>query len=638
MAVITIPIGGQAAQIEVPDFAMESTQQQILAANQAMAAALSSLTGEQDATGDSVERLASAVKNQTNQDQQSDRDQKKRDGEQARATKALAKGIDVLQTERGSELVKKVSDSLGLGLFGGVLGSSIGVLEMFGSAMNKVARVGVGVGDDFLGLKEQVADLGISLEEFALMSLNHGEALAAFGETTSDGQQRFIKLNNEFLEASRNIGYFGMSTNEMTKLLADELETRRLSMESDQFRTMQEKELAATLTEQIKQQTALARFTGQDVQERIKQGRALRRQAVVQSFLADAGEDAQKSFKIFSEELGSLKGGDQIAEALTAMIASGGKFDPRQFAPEIFALIPGSAGQDLINFVRENVLGKGLTGDELAVALRSQVQEVGKAVKSNEPFIRDLAILGNSNAQSLITIDQNLVQVGDLTTKFTEHLENLNKAMETNSTGFVGLQAQTRIMAEQFKQLQITALMRAVGVTDVTDANAGLQQMVENLSNMTNSDIMSAFAEVAGRAIGEMSGTFDLAQILREFPQLSNALSGDGTYEYQEAVGPNGERETRTGQVNGIGDLFTMLQRTGGGGVDNLAGLTTAIMAQLGVPGAGVANMVNVGAGIADEIGPEGLRAALNGISVVISNVDDFIRNPFGEREESPPT
>ena len=107
------------------------------------------------------------------------------------------------------------------------------------------------------------------------MSLNHSEALAAFGESTSDGQQRFIKLNNEFLEASRNIGYFGMSTNEMTKLLADELETRRLSMESDQFRTMQEKELAATLTEQIKQQTALARFTGQDVQERIKQGLSL---------------------------------------------------------------------------------------------------------------------------------------------------------------------------------------------------------------------------------------------------------------------------------------------------------------------------------------------------------------------------
>jgi hypothetical protein len=636
MAVITIPIGGQAAQIEVPDFAMESTQQQILAANQAMAAALSSLTGEQDATGDSVEKLASAVKNQTNQDQQSDRDQKKRDQQQSQATKALAKGIDVLQTERGSELVKKVSDSLGLGLFGGVLGSSIGVLEMFGSAMNKVARVGVGVGDDFLGLKEQVSDLGISLEEFALMSLNHSEALAAFGESTSDGQQRFIKLNNEFLEASRNIGYFGMSTNEMTKLLADELETRRLSMESDQFRTMQEKELAATLTEQIKQQTALARFTGQDVQERIKQGRALRRQAVVQSFLADAGEDAQKSFKIFSEELGSLKGGDQIAEALTAMIASGGKFDPRQFAPEIFALIPGSAGQDLINFVRENVLGKGLTGDELAVALRSQVQEVGNAVKSNEPFIRDLAILGNSNAQSLITIDQNLVQVGDLTTKFTEHLENLNKAMETNSTGFVGLQAQTRIMSEQFKQLQITALMRAVGVDDVTDANAGLTQMVENLSNMSELKIMEVFAKAAGRTLGEMSGTFDLAQLMREAPQLVNGLTDDGSYEYTD---PNtGER--RTGQVNNMSDVFTMLKNTGGGGVDNAIGLTTALMAQLGVPGMATANMVNVAGGLADEAGInlQNLAGLIDGSTVNIGNWEEFkttIGNLFKNRDEA---
>ena len=637
MAVITIPIGGQAAQIEVPDFAMESTQQQILAANQAMAAALSSLTGEQDATGDSVERLASAVKNQTNQDQQSNRDQKKRDQQQSQATQALAKGIDVLQTERGSELVKKVSDSLGLGLFGGILGSSIGVLEMFGSAMNKVARVGVGVGDDFLGLKEQVSDLGISLEEFALMSLNHSEALAAFGESTSDGQQRFIKLNNEFLEASRNIGYFGMSTNEMTKLLADELETRRLSMESDQFRTMQEKELAATLTEQIKQQTALARFTGQDVQERIKQGRALRRQAVVQSFLADAGEDAQKSFKIFSEELGSLKGGDQIAEALTAMIASGGKFDPRQFAPEIFALIPGSAGQDLINFVRENVLGKGLTGDELAVALRNQVQEVGNAVKSNEPFIRDLAILGNSNAQSLITIDQNLVQVGDLTTKFTEHLANLNKAMETNSTGFVGLQAQTRIMSEQFKQFQITALMRAVGVDDVTDANAGLTQLVENLSNMSETRLMEVFAKAAGRTLGEMSGTFDLAQLMREAPQLVSGLAGDGSYEYTD---PNtGER--RTGQVNNMSDVFTMLKNTGGGGLDNMMGLTTALMSQLGVPGMATANMFNVGAGLADEAGLDltKLKGLFDGSTVMIGNWEDFrtkITDLFKNRDEFP--
>ena len=280
-------------------------------------------------------------------------------------------------------------------------------------------------------------------------------------------------------------------------------------------------------------------------------------------------------------------------------------------------------------------MGKGLTGNELTVALREQVQEVGKAIKGNEPFIRDLAILGNSNAQSLLVIDQNLVQVGDLTTKFTEHLGNLNKAMETNSTGFVGLQAQTRIMAEQFKQLQITALMRAVGVDDVTDANAGLTQLVENLSNMSETRLMEVFAKAAGRTLGEMSGTFDLAQLMREVPQLVNGLTDDGTYTYQK------DGQTLTGQVNNMSDVFTMLKNTGGGGLDNMMGLTTALMSQLGVPGMATANMFNVGAGLADEAGLDltKLKGLFDGSTVMIGNWEDFrtkITDLFKNRDEFP--
>ena len=138
---------------------------------------------------------------------------------------------------------------------------------------------------------------------------------------------------------------------------------------------------------------------------------------------------------------------------------------------------------------------------------------------------------------------------------------------------------------------------------------------------------MEKIAEVGGRVLGEASGTFDLAQLFREVPALQNILR-DGTYTYTDET-PDGEEFTRTARVDSLADVFAMLRNTGGAGIDNMAGLTTAIMAQLGVPGAGTANMVNVGAGVLDESGLTiaDLRSAFSGVTVNIGNWSDFINN-----------
>ena len=55
MASITLPIGGQAVDIPIPDFALEDTQRQVLAAVQSMA-------GGRGADGDSLKQAAQAQK------------------------------------------------------------------------------------------------------------------------------------------------------------------------------------------------------------------------------------------------------------------------------------------------------------------------------------------------------------------------------------------------------------------------------------------------------------------------------------------------------------------------------------------------------------------------------------------------
>ena len=65
MASITLPIGGQAVDIPIPDFAMEDTQRQVLAAVQAMAGqqgnqagGLQAAASEQKAAADKLDRAA----------------------------------------------------------------------------------------------------------------------------------------------------------------------------------------------------------------------------------------------------------------------------------------------------------------------------------------------------------------------------------------------------------------------------------------------------------------------------------------------------------------------------------------------------------------------------------------------------
>ena len=75
MAVINIPMGGRAVPIEVPDFAMESTQQAILQTSQQMNAALAQMAGIEQNTNINNQRLISAVKDVQRETQQGNQQQ-----------------------------------------------------------------------------------------------------------------------------------------------------------------------------------------------------------------------------------------------------------------------------------------------------------------------------------------------------------------------------------------------------------------------------------------------------------------------------------------------------------------------------------------------------------------------------------
>ena len=80
----------------------------------------------------------------------------------------------------------------------------------------------------------------------------------------------------------------------MAELLAEELELRRSMMDSEAFRNMTTDEFTDSMIENLKQQQAMAKVTGQDVRERIAAQMEAKKSVVAQSFLSEQSDETRK--------------------------------------------------------------------------------------------------------------------------------------------------------------------------------------------------------------------------------------------------------------------------------------------------------------------------------------------------------
>lgn len=514
MASITLPIGGQAVDIPIPDFALEDTQRQVLAAVQSMA-------GGRGADGDSLKQAAQAQKQAADKIDDAAEDLEK-------ASDSLSKSMRKTVTDVGKSLLQqeqnfgaKVSNlfsSMRLTALGGVFGSAFAVLEEFAGNAALLRRAGMGLGQDFTQLRDQAADVGISLGELAQISVTNNRAMTTLGETTQQGQQGFVGLLSEFQKAIGPLGNFGMSAAETAEFLAEELEIRRQQGAVDFTERAAQQQLIEGMKENLRQQEAMAAITGTDVRKRIAAQRAIQGDAVMQSYLSEQTAETQKAFRDLTTTLSSVPGGEELMNALLTSIATG--LPPATFAPKLIGMLQGAGLGDM-----QSMLAEIMSGGNSLVLSEELIQMVREASGSlDQSALRRAAVLPNElseTARTLLTFKNQIVSIEDVQDLYNERLEQLTGTTGEANTQMGGLILETDKATQSLQALAQRAILSAAGMGGTDSAT--FERLLQDITGFTTSDVTRDFVGAMGTIYGTSTGAPQLTSIM-------NTLQNGGSF------------------------------------------------------------------------------------------------------------
>jgi len=494
MAVINIPYGGQMVGIEVPDFAMEATQSDILSQvqrqNDTLQAIASRMGVEAAATQQQTKEITQTLK-QTS-DNNNDTNRKAMQDLAAGLQKPLTQAMSLSGKEKFSDLIGRggIMGTLGLTTIGAQLGTLVGILEEFGSSLSALRRTGAGLGMDFVELRTQAATVGLGMETLAKVVTENGPAIRMLGDNMVDSTNNFVQFQREMQDATRNAGYFGMSANEMAAFLVDELELRRMESGERLTEANARAEVIESLKENLKLNEIAASITGEDIQDRIRLRNEFRRQAVVAVAARNLNEDqlqAQNKLIEGFNQLGPTVG-PVLSAALTNMVAG---LAPDMGNEDFTQLAAGLAarGVDIRSFLEEGVANvqAGMDPTQIeanAIALAGQIKNI-------EFSASDLAQAQAGVPSAMLAIQASAEVFSDGTDDVATALDRLKtglinfaEALDNGDLSASAIQLDSNIIGEQVRAGIMDGFLDAFNVDDVT--NSGLGKLMEGMKDATS--------------------------------------------------------------------------------------------------------------------------------------------------------
>ena len=514
MAVINIPIGGRGdVPIEVPDFAMESTQQQILNNAMQMNAALASLSGMEQRENANNARLIRSVKDsaKTRSNETADENKKFRRSINASVSGAVEKGIGLVGTNTGSDLSKKIFDTIGMANLGMQMGMTFGYLESLGATMAKTARVGVNFGDDLINVQENAAQVGLSLDQFGKMIGTSGLSMRALGDTTQDGSASFLAMNKRLQETLKPFGMFGMKSDEMSMLLADEIETRRRSLGIDGVRALTQGELTESMKEQIRLGQVQARLTGEDIQAARARNLAARQDAINAGYLSSMSAETADKFGKMAEILGRTPGGREIADSIMSALATGS--DPRAFQAELIGMM--GVG-NLVDELMMLVPNEGIGLEDFTQRLNVIGSDLTKNALYNNQEMARMALFGNNETARTI-LETRADRVAVTLEDFNKAVSDVNGQIGKSSTALLGLSNKVSIASSSLETALSHFIANLAG-GDIGEAATTFTQMADNFTSVATSEAFLSSVSTAGMVFGETA--------IQPFNRAINFLAG----------------------------------------------------------------------------------------------------------------
>lgn len=549
MAIIQIPIGGQAVGIEVPDFAMDTTMRELVELTKQNYSAIISLSNSvnRDSVSDSSRDTRSDAENKGMLASIRDSITESRVGRGAAAvtgTVGSAFGAFRTAAEAGSfsEFLTEVSSSIPIiGALAGGIGTVVGMAEQMSQSMNNLTRVGGSTSMSLIELRNEAASVGLGLHELTQVIGASGKTVASLGNTTTDGTRKFSQMIVALTSATRDIGYMGMTAGEQTQYLMDELEIRRQLTNTMEMQNLDSNKLIGSMKEQFIQQSALSRLTGQDVREAMRASQEYRRQSVSAGILATLNE---RQASALNDVVGQLAGlGDtapMVTAALNSLMTVGA---PDVGSPEFtgFAAMLQSAGVDIrsaLSGIQQAVYsGDNSQADYLVQSLLASIKNISGTEKFRLAQYEVVGVggAGTAGMASMQTAASNAAtSVSSWTTALNESIRQVRAEMESGAVSFVGIQ---RDFERTQENLMASMMNMAFAMTGTDPANeqefrnaitgvSGTAMDMAEATRLLSVTVGQATAEGRDQLVAAFNNS-ELGQaIAQSIPSLTTAISG----------------------------------------------------------------------------------------------------------------
>lgn len=493
MASISIPIGGQMATIEVPDFAMETTQQDVLEQARKTSDALQSIAGSMGISIQTDNQIIKSNNTIANEIKSSNL-------KNGKVQQIFDKGIDLSSSamdslanltgkEKLSETTSGMLGGMGLGALGAGLGSVFGIMEEYGASLSALRRTGGGLGVDLIELRQDAADVGIGMETLAKITVENGNTIRSMGNSMNTGTSEFLRLSKELRGATKDMGFFGLGANEMGALLVDEMELRRQAGIIYNNEDNARKNLVDGMKDNLKLNEVLAGLNGQDIQERIKARNEFRRNAVVAAASRNMSEEQLKAQAAAIEGLSSLgpSASPVIQKAMENLIA-GLPMDKANTAFTQLAAAASENGIDLRSALM-NVQGDIISGMD-PQAMAANLQALTNSFKNAEVSAGFITRAGAGQEGALLFLTTQQESYATVTADLVTTTQSVEEAMKKFST-FVGdgmaasgFANQMTVAGEQTRALLIKTMTDTLGIAP--DGNYA--KFMDRLADFPTSD------------------------------------------------------------------------------------------------------------------------------------------------------
>lgn len=502
MASIVINAGGRPMQVDVPDFAMEDTQKDVLDGIQQLVSAITGLSasnqgqsaGEQQIE-DAVDDLKVTLGKKITDGYSAARDTKLGQAMGKAGVTGMVKGL------QQPGMMTNFMKTIGLGGLATSFGMVIGMAEKLSSVYSFAGDVGLSFGENVLGTAERLSNIGIQLDTFGDVVATNLGAMRELGPNVEDGSQRFIGLVEDFRNSTKEFGYFGMASGEMAEFMAEELDIRRKSMDAEQLRLYIQNDLNDAMVANFKEQQAMAKVTGQNVRERIRAQMAaqedIRLQVAMQGMTRDQLDAIRAVTGNLTDNLGDA--GKNIMDAIIQGVAVEGS----EMATAGGRMAQLDTSGNIMRIIQEGI--QAIRGGEDATTVNNRVAQLIQDFKNTADFetLQVQAFGGNQDATKLM---QMAINTNEVTEQIAQSRNNLMTEEMQQRQKFVdsmrALTAEIDVNKAKQANLAMRSILNIGGDQTGGDLVQGIRDVVATTTELMSSNSVKTIVDAVSKAFG----------------------------------------------------------------------------------------------------------------------------------------